>query len=138
MASTVELEIITPERIVMAEDIEMIVVTAVDGELGIMPNHYPLITGLKISVARVLLPGAEQWKPLAIAGGLLEVLPYKISIVVPSAELAEEIDTERALAAKKRAEKRLATKSDSISKTRAEISLQRALTRLKAAQYNDK
>ncbi len=132
MASSVELEILTPERIVFQEDIEMVIAPAIDGEIGILANHYPLITALKIGVLRIRKPDEESWLPVAISSGLMEVLPYRISILVATAEFPEEIDIERAREAKERAEKLL--QQEDIDRARAEAALQRALARLRAAQ----
>ncbi len=132
MASSVELEILTPERIVFQEDIEMVIAPAIDGEIGILANHYPLITALKIGVLRIRKPDEESWLPVAISSGLMEVLPYRVSILVATAEFPEEIDIERAREAKERAEKLL--QQEGIDRARAEAALQRALARLRAAQ----
>ncbi len=134
MASKVELEILTPERVLLREQVEMVIAPAVDGEIGILPQHFPLVTSLKIGVVRIRRSEEEGFLPLAISQGVMEVLPQRITILVATAELPEEINLERALEAKKRAEDRL--KKEEFDKSRAEAALQRAMARIKAARDN--
>lgn len=127
--STFLLEIVTPERIVYSENVDMIVVTGVEGELGILPNHIPLVTPLKIAPARIKQGGKET--PVAVQGGFVEVRKDKVVILAESAELPEDIDLERAQAAKARAEQRLSNaRRDEVDFRRAEMALQRAMNRL--------
>lgn len=136
MAATIELKIITPEKILFEEPIEMLVAPAIDGEIGVLPRHYPLVTGLQVGVLRVKKEGGEEWEPIAISSeGLMEVLPERISILVGAAELRHEIDVERALAAKERAEKRISAGKEKANIARAEAALQRALNRLRTATH---
>ncbi len=130
--STIRLEIVTPERIVYGEEVNMVIVKGELGEIGILPKHAPFVTPLVISVVRIKKDGTEQ--EVAISGGFLEVNPEKIVILAESAELPAEIDIDRATAAKERAERYLAKiGAESIDFRRAELSLQRAINRLKAA-----
>ncbi|HUC92595.1 MAG TPA: F0F1 ATP synthase subunit epsilon [Paenibacillus sp.] len=127
--STFLLEIVTPERKVFAEDVNMVVVRGVAGELGILPNHIPLVTPLKISSVKIKQGNKEQL--VAVNGGFVEVRKEKVVILAESAELPGDIDVERAQAAKQRAEQRLsAAKKDEIDFRRAEMALQRAMNRL--------
>ncbi len=135
MPATVEMEIITPERILLREEVEMVIAPAVDGEIGILPDHAPLITGLKIGVMRIRRTEAEGFLPVSISQGVMEVLPQRITILVATAELPQEIDLERAMEAKKRAEKML--EKEEIDRTRFEGALQRAMARIKAARFNE-
>ncbi len=134
MPATVEMEIITPERTLLREKVEMVIAPAVDGEIGILPDHAPLITGLKIGVMRIRRSEAEGFLPVAISQGVMEVLPQRITILVATAELPQEIDLERALEAKKRAEERL--EKEEKDQARVASALQRALARIKAARFN--
>ncbi len=136
MAATIELKIITPEKILLGEPVEMLVAPAIDGEIGVLPRHYPLVTGLKVGVLRIKKEGNEEWQPVAISDeGLMEVLPDRITILVGAAELPHEIDVERALAAKERAEKRISAREERTNIARAEAALQRALNRLRTANH---
>lgn len=125
--STFLLEIVTPERKVFAEEANMIIVKGVAGELGILPNHIPLVTPLKVAPVTVKQNGKQVY--IAVNGGFMEVRKDKVVILAESAELPEQIDLERAQAAKERAEKRLASK-DNYDFKRAEVALQKALTRI--------
>lgn len=127
--STFLLEIVTPERIVYSEQVDMVVVRGVEGELGILANHIPLVTPLRIDAARIKKDGKEE--VLAVNGGFIEVRKDKVVILAESAELPEDIDVERAQAAKARAEQRLqAARQENIDFLRAKLSLQRAINRL--------
>ncbi|NLT94374.1 MAG: F0F1 ATP synthase subunit epsilon [Clostridia bacterium] len=127
---TLRLEVVTPERMVLSEEIVSLIVPAIEGYMGILPNHAPIISGLEPGVVKYKVDG--NYKKMAISGGFLEVSDNKATILANTAELAEEIDVKRAQAAKERAEKRLHDKGD-IDVLRAELALKRALARLKAA-----
>lgn len=130
--STFLVEIVTPERKVYAETANMVSVTGVEGELGILPNHIPLVTPLRI--APVIIKRDGKVDVLAVSGGFIEVRKDKIVILAESAELATDINPERAEAAKQRAEQRLAAKRDEVDYRRAELALQRAMNRLSVKQ----
>jgi F-type H+-transporting ATPase subunit epsilon len=128
--STFLLEIVTPERKVYAEESNMLIVKGVEGELGILPNHIPLVTPLKIAPITVKKQGAKDVL-IAVNGGFMEVRKDKVVILAESAELPEQIDVDRAKAAKERAQKRLAdAKQANVDFTRAELALQRATNRI--------
>jgi len=128
---TQRLEIVTPERVVFSGDVRFVVAPGVDGELGVLPGHAPLVTGLKIGVVRVQKEGKET--RFAVSGGFMEVRDNRVIILAEAAEREDEIDVERAKAAKKRAEERLQARSPDIDIARAELALKRALNRLKVA-----
>ncbi|MCR8645088.1 F0F1 ATP synthase subunit epsilon [Paenibacillus sp. N1-5-1-14] len=131
--STFLLEIVTPERKVYAKDASMIVVRGVEGELGILPNHIPLVTPLRIAPLVVKRAGSKD-EIIAVNGGFMEVRKDKVVILAESAELPEDIDPERAKVAKERAEKRLASKQHDVNMLRAEHSLKRALNRMHVSE----
>lgn len=135
MAKTQRLDIVTPEKVVFSEEVEFVVAPGVEGELGILPEHAPLVSALKTGVLRVQQDG-NTFK-VAISGGFIEVKNSRVVVLADSAEREDEIDVARAEAAKQRAEQRLANRSADIDVVRAEAALQRALARLKAAgKYN--
>jgi len=125
------LEVVTPERHVVSTEAESIIVPAAEGYLGVLPGHAPLITGLRVGVVRFKVGGQE--KRMAISGGFMEVVNNRVIILADTAELAEEIDIDRAIAARERAEQRLRQKAEEIDYVRARMALQRAVARLKAA-----
>lgn len=128
----VKLEIVTAEKLIYSEDVDMVVAPGVDGYLGILPHHTPLMTMLNPGELRIKNGGEEI--DMAITGGFLEVRPDKVVVLADAAERAEEIDIARAEAAKKRAEERLAGKVPEGDLLRAQASLMRALMRLKVAE----
>lgn len=130
--STFLLEIVTPERKVYEQEVNMIIVRGVEGELGILPNHIPLVTPLKIAPLEAKKSGGTD--TIAVSGGFMEVRKNKVVILAESAELPEEIDVDRAKAAKDRAQKRLQARQDDIDYRRAEMAMQRAMTRLSVAE----
>jgi len=103
--------------------------------IGIWPKHAPLVTAMKIGVVRVVKDGEEI--QIAISDGFMEVQPDRVNLVVRTAELPEQIDVDRAEAAKERAEKKLEKDHENIDFARAEASYERALARLKAAGHHD-
>lgn len=128
---TQRLEIVTPQRKVFSEDVSFLVAPGTEGELGVLPNHAPLITSLNIGIMRIQQEG-RTFK-VVVTGGFMEVRDNKVTVLANAAERAEEIDVARAEAARRRAEERLAKKTPDIDVLRAELALKRALTRLKAA-----
>mgnify|MGYP000870978189 CR=1 FL=1 len=131
MANKINLEIITPEKLALREAVDEVVLPGLTGELGVLPDHEPLITQLKTGVL-VYRQGGTQHR-LHVSGGFAEVLGDRVSVLSDIAEKPEEIDTERARAALERAEKRLNGSSDNIDVTRAELKKERAKTRLQVA-----
>lgn len=132
MANRLELEVVTPERVVLREEIEALVVPATEGYLGVLPNHLPIITGLVPGVVRYRKDG--RIARLAVSGGFMEVAKNRVVILADTAERAEEIDVARAERAKERALRRLRERPPGLDVARAEMALRRALARLKAAQ----
>lgn len=127
--NTFLVEIVTPERKVYAENASMVSVKGVEGELGILPNHIPLVTPLRIAPVKIKRDGKEEI--IAVHGGFIEVRRDKVVILAESAELPTDINIERAEAAKQRAEQRLSVaRRDEIDFRRAELALQRAMCRL--------
>jgi len=130
--ATLKLEIITAERQVFSDDVSTVVAPGVEGELGILPHHAPLITMLK--PGEVLVRKDSQETYLFVSGGFLEVRPDKIIILADACERSEEIDVERAAAAKHRAEERLKTHPLELDMARAQAALLRSLVRLRVAE----
>jgi F-type H+-transporting ATPase subunit epsilon len=132
MAGTFSLRIVSPEGDVLKEDVEFVVLPGGLGELGILPNHAPLISGLNVGVIRYTLNSTI--KLVAITGGFVEVIDNSVTVLADTAELSEEIDLSRAVEAKERAMKRLAVHSDEIDVRRAEYALRRATARINASE----
>ena len=126
--NTLKLEVITPEQIALQDESTSVVVPGVDGELGIWPNHAPLLDGLRPGV--ISYKTASGTQKLVVSGGFIEISNNVISVIAPAAEKASDIDFARAEAAKKRAEERLAQKNADIDIARAQAALARAKARL--------
>jgi F-type H+-transporting ATPase subunit epsilon len=126
-------DIVTAERLVFSEDADIVIVPGVEGEMGILPHHAPIMT--MINAGEVLVRKGTEEFYLAVSGGFLEVKPDHVTILADAAERADEIDIARAEAAKRRAEEKLATRTASaVDSASVEAALRRALARLKVAQ----
>ena len=125
---TVEVNVVTPDGPIYNGEAEMVSTKAKSGELGILPNHIPMVAPLQIGAVRIKKGGKTEF--VAVSGGFLEVRPDKITILAQAAELAETIDIARANAAKLRAERRLQDKQDNVDHKRAELALKRAINRI--------
>ncbi|HZI56436.1 MAG TPA: F0F1 ATP synthase subunit epsilon [Verrucomicrobiae bacterium] len=130
MAETIQLEIVTPERLVVNDTAEYIEIPGKSGYLGVLPGHAPLIT--ELAVGEISYTNAGKTKRLAVAWGFAEVLQNKVTILAETAEKAEEIDTARAEAAKKKAEAEL-QKAGVDGNKDAQAALDRANARLGVA-----
>jgi len=130
------LDIVTAERLVSSEEIDVLVAPGVDGELAILSHHAPLLTFLKPGEIRVINNGEES--EIAVSGGVMEVMPDKVTILADTAERAEEIDEERAEIALKRAEERLASAPAEMDLERALASLRKSQARLKVARRRNR
>jgi len=131
---SIELIVVTPERQLLRESVVEVVIPGLDGELGILPGHAPLITELGIGEMRYRTATSSQPILLAIIRGFAEVLPDRVTLLAETAERAEEIDLARAEAAKSRAENRLASNDANVDWDRATIALQRAVIRIQVAR----
>ncbi len=127
--STIRLDIVTAERLVFSEDVEGVVAPGVEGQLGILPHHTPLMTMLQPGELLVRKEGGEELC-IALGGGFLEVRPDRVIVLAETAERVEEIDVARAEEAKHRAQERLREHAPELDMARAETAMRRALVRL--------
>ncbi|OCC15783.1 ATP synthase epsilon chain [Dissulfuribacter thermophilus] len=137
MPNKLLLEVVTPSRVVISEEVDLATAPGEDGEFGVMANHAPLLASLKIGEMRITNDG--QTIRMAVSGGFCEVSNNKMTVLAEAAERSDEIDVDRALKAKERAEKRLqeaAAGQAAIDEARAMAALHRALVRLKVAQHS--
>lgn len=126
------LEVVTPERVVVSTEAEVVVCPGVEGQFGVLIGHIPFLSALEIGEMYYRSGGKTEY--LAVSGGFAEVTGKKVTIVAEAAELGREIDVERAKRAKERAERRLAAaKTEAIDWTRAEAALRRSMVRAKVA-----
>jgi len=130
------LEIVTPDRALLREDVDEVVVPGSQGEFGVLPGHTPLLSTLKIG--ELWYRQGQEKHYLAIAFGFVEVLPDRVTVLAQVGERAQEIDVQRAERAKQRAEQRLAQGQPHLTQIdfdieRARIALMKSLLRLQVA-----
>jgi len=131
----IHLEVVTPSGPVIKDDVDIVTAPGYGGEFGVLANHAPFLSTIKTGT--LSFKRDKQTKYLMVSGGFAEVSNNKITFLVESAEFGQDIDVDRAMLAKERAEKRLAQatqKSEQFNRTRAEAALQRALARIKTAE----
>lgn len=132
MPKTFHLKVITPNNIVLDQDVEQIIARSVDGEIGILPEHIPLITPLTAAPFQYFQNGDR--KVAAVLGGMMEVGKEGVTIISDHAALAEDIDTVVAEREKELAEAKLAQKKDKVDVQKAEMELTRLLVMLEAVE----
>lgn len=132
MADTLQIEIVTPEKMVVKDVAEEMQIPGKNGYLGILPGHAPLITELAVGEITYRKDGVTHY--LSVAWGFAEVLPHKVTILAETAERPDEINVKRAQDAKRRAEEEFKTGKTEDDFTKAEDALKRAETRLDVAQ----
>ncbi|HEY8464688.1 MAG TPA: F0F1 ATP synthase subunit epsilon [Bacillota bacterium] len=132
------LQVVTPTKIELSKEVDMVVAPTIKGRIGILPRHIRLMTVLETGVLEYKVNGKQYF--MAISEGYLEVTPHKVIVLAEAADLPENIDVEQALAEKRQAEEELLRAPDEkISFARTQVSLQRALTKLQVARkYGDK
>jgi F-type H+-transporting ATPase subunit epsilon len=127
------LEVVTPERVVYTDDVDMVIAPATEGYVGILPHHAPLLTTLGPGEFRVKKGGVEE--VLAVFGGFMDVRGDRVVVLTEDAEHAEEIDAQRAQVARDRAQQALqAGPMSAAEEARARASLQRALVRIRVSE----
>ncbi len=133
---TIKLEIVTPEKYVISQDVKIVMAPGTLGEFGILPNHTPFLSSLE--TGKVHFRDLQDKEHVVfISGGFSEALPDRVTILAETAEMREKIDIDRAKAAYERAKERLASSDDSIDKERARASLMRAVARIKLVEQKD-
>ena len=129
----IKLEIVTPERLVFDETVDGVTLPGSEGELGVLPNHAPLVSTLGVGELRIRTGGQEEY--FAIAGGFVQVLPDKVVVMAETADIASEIDLEKAAEARRDAERALETGyREGADLSTARAALQAALLRERVAQ----
>ncbi|MEJ2428885.1 MAG: F0F1 ATP synthase subunit epsilon [Deltaproteobacteria bacterium] len=129
---TVHLDVVTPEKTVVSDEVDIVMAPGYFGEFGALANHIPFLAQLQPGEVKYRKGGTLE--SVAVSGGYAEVLPTKVIVLATTAERAQEVDLERALAAKERAEQRLKERQEGIDFAKAEAALQRAIARIRAAE----
>ncbi len=133
MASTIRLELVTPARLLVSEEVDEVIAPGYEGEFGVLPDHTPFLAILSIGVLRYR-KNSQEWK-IAVGGGFAEVTPDRVVILADVAEKAEEIDVDRARRAHGRAEAALKDLvMDDAEFNKMNSALQRSIARLSAAE----
>ena len=128
-----QLEIVTPERLAYSDTVDSVALPGADGEMGILPHHAPLVTMLGVGELRIKKGGAEE--SFAIVGGFLQVRPDKVVVMAETADLASDIDLEKAQAARREAERALeSAANEPADLARARAQLQQALLRIRVSE----
>ncbi len=130
------LEVVTPERQVVAERVDSVRAPGSVGEFGVLPSHERLITSLDTGMLRYRIIGTSEWAELTVSSGLVEVLPDRVIVLAQTAETAQDIDIVRAEAALQRARDRLKNPEDGTDVERALEALKRSTMRLETARGN--
>ncbi|OPX44848.1 ATP synthase epsilon chain [Ruminiclostridium hungatei] len=128
--STFMLEIVTPERNFFSGEAECVIFKSVDGEMGVLPMHAPTVTAVNVGPLKIKAEG--KWIEAVVTDGFAKIMPDKVVIMTDTAEYPEEIDVNRAKAAKQRAEERLQKQLSQLEYMRSKTALARAMARLKA------
>lgn len=128
MEKSLQLDIVTPDSVVLSEQVDYVSAPGVEGEFGVLPGHIPFLAALATGALSYTIGGQKYYA--FVSGGFAEVSENKVTILAESAELAKDIDAARAMEAKKRAEARLAGQAENVNIERARAALQRAITRL--------
>ena len=132
LPTKIALEIVTPDRSLVREEVDEVELPGSEGYFGVLPGHTPLLSMLM--VGELWYRVGQEKRYLAVAGGFVEVLPDRVSVLADIGERAEDIDLARAEAAKRRAEERLANPMD-VDLERARFSLAKALVRIQVATF---
>ena len=133
MANTLQLDIVTPDRLVYSGPAEYVNAPGAEGDFGVYPGHASMLTALKVGCVHFNQAAKTQY--VFVSGGFAEILSGKTTILAESAELAENIDEARDMSAKERAESRLKEHTEETDLERAQAALRRAVYRLKAVQF---
>lgn len=131
MESTLQLEIVTPDKVVVSQPVDYVGVPGIEGEFGVLPHHVPLLSAL--AIGDLYFRSGGETEHVFVSGGFAEVSDNKLTVLAESAERGENIDVARARAAKERAEALLAAKNAETDLYRAQLALQRAVERLHVA-----
>jgi F-type H+-transporting ATPase subunit epsilon len=127
------LEIVTPERLAYSDEVDAVVLPGSEGEMGVLPHHAPLVSTLGVGELRIRKGGSEE--SFAIVGGFVQVRPDRVVVMAETADMASEIDLERAQEARREAERTLESGyHEGVDLSAARAALQQALLRIRVAE----
>ncbi|MDR2503861.1 MAG: F0F1 ATP synthase subunit epsilon [Deltaproteobacteria bacterium] len=128
MDKNLQLDIVTPDRLVLSERVDYVSAHGVKGDFGVLPGHIPMLVALSVGGLSYVVDGSRR--TAFVNGGFAEVAGNKVTVLAESSELADNIDLARAMESKRRAEQRLENRETGFNMKRVESSLQRALARI--------
>jgi len=131
LPTKITLEIVTPDRALASEEVDEVQLPGAEGYFGVLPGHTPLLASLQVGELWYRIGSEKRY--LAVAFGFVEVRPESVTVLAQVAERAEDIDIERAEAARKRAEERVARPESGIDFERARVAMMKSLIRLQVA-----
>ncbi len=131
MEKSLQLDIVTPDRVVFSQTVDYVSAPGIEGEFGVLPGHIPFLAALGTGCLRCKNGNSTQC--IFVSGGFADVSDNKVTVLADASELAQDIDTSRAEAARRRAEERLVNHASDVNLVRAQASLRRAVTRLQVA-----
>ena len=131
LPTSIDLQIVTPDRLIVREQVDEVQLPGTEGYFGVLPGHTPLLASL--AVGEMWYRKGQEKTFLAIAGGFAEVLPDRVTLLATLAERAEEIDVARAESAKQRADQRLEQPKADVDYERARLALQKSIIRLQVS-----
>ena len=134
MANTIHIDVVSAEASIFSGEAEFVVAPASAGEVGIYPNHAPLITTIKPGALRVKIPGEEEEQVIFISGGILEVQPSVITVLADTAIRGHDLDEAKAIAAKEAAEEAMKNRTSDMDYTKAQAELAEAVAQIQAIQ----
>ncbi|MFP4237638.1 MAG: F0F1 ATP synthase subunit epsilon [Desulfonatronovibrio sp.] len=130
--ANIKLEIVTPDRNLLSEEVEYVGAPGINGEFGVLPNHIPFLSALSIGSLFYKQNGRKYY--VFVSGGFAEVSPTKVTVLAETAERADEISVERARKARERAEQRLVQQQEEIDHARARAAMARAMHRMRCRE----
>ncbi|MCD4482917.1 F0F1 ATP synthase subunit epsilon [Chromobacterium vaccinii] len=133
--SKMRVEVVSTEQLIFSGEAEFVVAPATEGEIGVYPQHVPLLTRIKPGVLRLKVPGAKEEVLVAVSGGMMEVQPSLITVLADTAIRGEDLDEARANEAKRAAEDALKRATDDMSTAKAHAALAVAIAELKTLDY---
>ena len=134
MAQTIHVDVVSAEALIFSGEAEFVVLPGESGELGIYPQHTPLITRIRPGAVRIKVVGQAQEEFVFVAGGILEVQPRSVTVLADTAIRGADLDEAKASEAKKRAEEALSNKDAKIDYAQAQVELANAVAQLAAIQ----
>ncbi|MDF0605770.1 F0F1 ATP synthase subunit epsilon [Neisseriaceae bacterium TC5R-5] len=133
--SKMRVEVVSTEEMIFSGEAEFLVAPASEGEIGIYPQHVPLLTRIKPGILRMRVPGSSEEVLVAVSGGLMEVQPTLVTVLADTAVRGEDLDEARANEAKRAAEEALKHVSDDMGTAKAQAALAAAIAELKTLEY---